>query len=68
MNKAVLQLCSCLLQVLGNQLDRRFVIGMLLCGEQLSLWLCDKAGVVGTLEPIHIHKVKCDNSTIMSFS
>ena len=63
MNKAVLQLCLYMHQVLSNQLDRRFVFGMLLCGEQLSLWFYDKSGLIGTLDPIHIHEVDSDRFT-----
>ncbi len=69
MNKAVLQLCMYMNQVLTNQLDRRFTFGILICGEQLSLWFCDKSGLIGTLDPIHIHKVDSDRfTTAPSFS
>ena len=57
LNNAVIQLCSYMRQMFGEQLDRRFVIGMLLCGDNLTLWLCDRSGLVGTLEPIRIHQV-----------
>ncbi|KAF8344955.1 hypothetical protein F5887DRAFT_236522 [Amanita rubescens] len=56
LNGAVIQLCSYMRQMFGEQLDRRFVIGMLLCGDNLTLWLCDRSGLVGTLEPIRIHQ------------
>ncbi len=68
MNKAVLQLCSYMQQVLSDQLDRRFVFGLLLCGEQLSLWFYDKSGAIGTLDPIHVNKVDSDRSTTLPFS
>jgi hypothetical protein len=57
LNNAVIQLGSYMRQMFGEQLDRRFVIGMLLCGDNLTLWLCDRSGLVGTLEPIRIHQV-----------
>ena len=43
--------------ILRRQRDRRFVIGLVLCGDQLTVWLCDRSGLIGTAEPIHIHEV-----------
>ena len=52
----IVQLCSYIRQLFREQFDRRFVIAMLLCGEELTLWFCDRVGLVGTIEPINIHK------------
>ncbi|PFH47550.1 hypothetical protein AMATHDRAFT_67567 [Amanita thiersii Skay4041] len=52
----VLQLCTYMKQMFQEQLDRRFIIGMLLCDDELYLWLLDRAGLVGTQKPINIHE------------
>ena len=52
----IVQLCSYIRQIFREQFDRRFVIALLLCGEELTLWFCDRIGLVGTIEPINIHK------------
>ncbi|EIN05072.1 hypothetical protein PUNSTDRAFT_127964 [Punctularia strigosozonata HHB-11173 SS5] len=54
--EGVAQLCRYIRMVLGDQLDRRFALGMLLCGSKLSVWLCDKSGLIGTRNMIDIHK------------
>jgi hypothetical protein len=54
---AVKQLLTYIRQVLREQLDRRYTIGLALCLDQLSVWLCDRTGVVGTETCIDIHKV-----------
>ncbi|PFH47953.1 hypothetical protein AMATHDRAFT_87414 [Amanita thiersii Skay4041] len=51
----ILQLCSYMRQMFQEQLDRRFIISMLLCGDQLYLWLLDRAGLVGTWDRFNIH-------------
>ncbi|TFY51397.1 hypothetical protein EVG20_g11017, partial [Dentipellis fragilis] len=50
------QLCIYMKSVLAEQLDRRFVIGLLVCKYKLTVWLCDRSGLVGTRTPIDIHK------------
>ncbi|EIN05074.1 hypothetical protein PUNSTDRAFT_137758 [Punctularia strigosozonata HHB-11173 SS5] len=55
MSDGVLQLCRYMRLVLGEQLDRRFVLGLLLCGRKLLVWLCDRSGLIGTEDPIDIH-------------
>lgn len=54
---AVKQLCGYLRQVFREQMDRRFAFGLVFCGTDLSVWLCDQSGVLGTATPINVHKV-----------
>ncbi|TFY81315.1 hypothetical protein EWM64_g2696 [Hericium alpestre] len=49
------QLCRYLRQVLREQLDRRFALGLLVCKSKLSVWFCDRSGLLGTATPIDIH-------------
>ena len=55
-HKTIVQLCCYIRQLFREQFDRRFVIAMLLCGEELTFWFCDRVGLVGTIEPINIHE------------
>ncbi|KAA1475414.1 hypothetical protein DENSPDRAFT_424375 [Dentipellis sp. KUC8613] len=67
--QGIKQLCRYMRQVLAEQLDRRFVIGLLICGSKLSIWLCDRSGLMGTRNPIDIHKEpKRFIQTIMAIS
>ncbi|TFY71311.1 hypothetical protein EVG20_g1703 [Dentipellis fragilis] len=50
------QLCNYMKSVLAEQLDRRFVIGLVICKYKLTVWLCDRSGLIGTRTPIDIHK------------
>ncbi|TFK65614.1 hypothetical protein BDN72DRAFT_845290 [Pluteus cervinus] len=43
-------------QTFREQHDRQFMVGLLLCGTQLSIIHCDRSGVVSTKDPIDIHK------------
>ncbi|KAH9945519.1 hypothetical protein B0H21DRAFT_809280 [Amylocystis lapponica] len=52
----VRQLCTYMRQVFREQVDRRFVLGLALCKTDLSVWLCDRSGLIGTQTPINIHK------------
>ena len=54
---AVSQLCGYLRQVLREQMDRQFALGLVFCGTLLSVWLCDRSGLLGTATSIDIHKV-----------
>lgn len=54
---AVKQLCGYMKQVLREQMDRRFVLGLVFCGTDLSVWLCDRSGLLGTATPINVHNV-----------
>ena len=45
-------------QILSEQLDRRFVLGFVLCGSQLQVVLCDRSGIMITKSSINIHKVR----------
>ncbi|PFH47965.1 hypothetical protein AMATHDRAFT_42601 [Amanita thiersii Skay4041] len=56
LNAHVLQLCSYMRQMFQEQLDRRFIISMLLCGDQLYLLFLDRTGLVGTWDRLDIHK------------
>ncbi|KAA1477280.1 hypothetical protein DENSPDRAFT_844489 [Dentipellis sp. KUC8613] len=63
------QLCHCMREILMAQLDRQFVIGLLVCGSNLSIWLHDRSGLLGMLAPIDIHKEpKKFIHVIMAFS
>jgi hypothetical protein len=55
--QALTQVCRYMRQVLGEQLDRRFVVGLALCFDQLTVLLSDRSGILGTSTPINIHKV-----------
>ncbi|KAF8344924.1 hypothetical protein F5887DRAFT_235756 [Amanita rubescens] len=55
LHDTIVQLCSYIRQVFREQFDRRFVIALLLCGDGLTLWYCDRVGLVGTIDPINIH-------------
>jgi hypothetical protein len=54
---AVKQLCGYLRQVLREQIDRRFALGLAFCSTDLSVWLCDRSGLLGTATPFNIHEV-----------
>ena len=57
LHETIVQLCSYIRQLLREQFDRRFTIALLLCRDELTLWFCDRVGLVGTIEPINIHEV-----------
>ncbi|TFY52615.1 hypothetical protein EVG20_g10477, partial [Dentipellis fragilis] len=44
MYDATRQLFGYMRQVFREQINRRFVIGLVLCGSDMTVWLCDKAG------------------------
>ncbi|KAA1477283.1 hypothetical protein DENSPDRAFT_828628 [Dentipellis sp. KUC8613] len=50
------RLCGYMKSVLAEQLDRRFAVGLLVCKDKLTVWLCDRSGLIGTRVPIDIHK------------
>ncbi|KAG6908724.1 hypothetical protein DXG01_003569 [Tephrocybe rancida] len=50
------QLLTHLRQLLIEQLDRRFVMGLLLCFDELTVVMCDRSGMMATGTPINIHK------------
>ncbi|KAG6868196.1 hypothetical protein C0993_006409, partial [Termitomyces sp. T159_Od127] len=43
-------------QVLTEQLDRRFVIGFVLCRDELQAVICDRSGIQVTQTSINIHQ------------
>ncbi len=53
----VKQLFGYLRRILREQLDRRFVFGLTLGPEMMTVWLHDRSGVIGTKAAINIHKV-----------
>jgi hypothetical protein len=57
-NDAVNQLCYYLRMILREQLDRRFVMGLVVCFDQVSVLLNDRSGLLGTSTVINIHKVR----------
>ena len=56
-NDAIRQLCRYMRQMLREQPDRRFVLGITICFDKLGVWLCDRSGVIGIDTPINIHNV-----------
>jgi hypothetical protein len=54
---AVTQLFGYMRQLFREQLDRRFVLGLAFCDTELSVWLCDRSGLLGTTTPFNVHKV-----------
>ncbi|KAK7435906.1 hypothetical protein VKT23_019437 [Stygiomarasmius scandens] len=54
--KAVQQLAGYMHQILREQLDRRFVLGFILFHDSISLWYCDRSGLLGTDRAINIHE------------
>ena len=53
----VKQLFGYLRRILREQLDRRFVFGLTLGPDMMTVWLHDRSGVIGTKSAIDIHKV-----------
>ena len=51
------QLFGYLRRILREQLDRRFVFGITLGPDMMTVWLHDRSGVIGTKTSIDIHKV-----------
>lgn len=58
-DKAYIQICCYMRQVLAEQLDRRFVVGLLLCRDKLTVFFSDRSGILRSSIPIDIHEV-CD--------
>ncbi|KAL1728017.1 hypothetical protein EV714DRAFT_275024 [Schizophyllum commune] len=54
--EVVQQLLRFLRQVLVEQQNRRFVFGFALSSKQISVWLQDRSGVLGTEVPINFHE------------
>lgn len=52
----VKQLIGYMRRILREQLDRRFVFGLTLGPEMLTVWMYDRSGVIGTRTAISIHK------------
>jgi len=44
-------------RILREQLDRRFVFGLTLGPDMMTVWLHDRSGVIGTKTSIDIHEV-----------
>jgi len=53
----VKQLIGYLRRILREQLDRRFVFGLTLGPDMMTVWMHDRSGVIGTKTAINIHKV-----------
>ncbi|TFY71304.1 hypothetical protein EVG20_g1698 [Dentipellis fragilis] len=63
------QLCRYMREILMAQLDRQFVIGLLVCKSKLSIWLHDRSGLLGMQTPIDIREEpKKFVHVIMAFS
>jgi hypothetical protein len=56
--EAYTQLCRYTRQVLAEQLDRRFVVGLVLYCDKLTVLLSDRSGILRTSTPIAIHQVR----------
>ncbi|KAK7440007.1 hypothetical protein VKT23_017260 [Stygiomarasmius scandens] len=54
--ETVQQLAGYMRQILCEQLDRRFVLGLILFHDSISLWYCDRSGLLGTDRVINIHE------------
>ncbi|KAG2012266.1 other/FunK1 protein kinase [Coprinopsis cinerea AmutBmut pab1-1] len=50
----VKQLCTYFRQILREQHDRRFVLGLIFLHRSLCLWYCDRSGILGTATLIDI--------------
>ena len=55
--EVVKQLVSYLRRILREQLDRRFVFGLTLGPDMMTVWMHDRSGVIGTKTAINIHNV-----------
>ena len=53
--EAANQLFKYLKQVPAEQLDRRFVIGLTLCGHLLNVYVYDRSGILGMGSAVDIH-------------
>ncbi|EIN05137.1 hypothetical protein PUNSTDRAFT_146039 [Punctularia strigosozonata HHB-11173 SS5] len=53
---AIAQLGNYMRMVLSEQVNRRFVLGLLFCGTELSAWMCDRSGLVGMQHAFDIHE------------
>ena len=56
-SETLIQFLTYVRYTLREQQDRRFVIGLILCDRSLSVWRCDRSGVIGTRTSINIDKV-----------
>ncbi|KAH8091829.1 hypothetical protein BXZ70DRAFT_471969 [Cristinia sonorae] len=54
--------------VLRNQLDRRFVFGILICSHFMRVFFCDRSGLLTTSEWIDLHDPKTFVHVILAFS
>lgn len=59
----VTQLIGYLRRILREQLDRRFVFGLTMGPETMTVWMHDRSGVIGTKTSINIHKVQNKHSS-----
>ncbi|THU97745.1 hypothetical protein K435DRAFT_965275 [Dendrothele bispora CBS 962.96] len=50
------QLAGYMRQILREQLDRRFVFGLIFFHDCLSVWYCDRSGLLGMEEVLNIHE------------
>ncbi|GJJ10631.1 hypothetical protein Clacol_004858 [Clathrus columnatus] len=50
------QLCNYVRQIFRQQLDRRFVLGITISFNNISMWLCDRSGGMGMSKPYDIHE------------
>lgn len=53
-----MQLFKYIKQILAEQLDRRFVVGLTLCGCQLNIFVVDRSGILSMDAPIDVHSVR----------
>jgi len=65
--ETVQQLAGYMRQILCEQLDRRFVLGLILFHDSISLWYCDRSGLLGTDRVINIHEVRISSSIVFCF-
>ena len=55
--EAAMQPFKYIKQVLAEQLDRRFVVGLTLCGRLLNIFIIDRSGILSMDAPIDVHSV-----------
>ncbi|KAG6843019.1 hypothetical protein H0H87_008542, partial [Tephrocybe sp. NHM501043] len=55
-DNAIEQAVTYMCHMLKEQLDRRFVLGMTLCFDELTVVLCDRSGIMAMKTSINIHE------------
>ncbi|KAH9930551.1 hypothetical protein B0H21DRAFT_105693 [Amylocystis lapponica] len=56
MAPAVGRLCRSMRQILREQVVRRFVLSLVFCMNEVSVWICDRSGLLRTQTPFNKHE------------